>query len=199
MEFPELNVRLPEWLPKLFQGPERVYPSIEERMGLVIELARLNVEKEKAGPFAAAVFEMRTGKLVAPGVNLVLQLNCAILHAEMVAIAMAQKILGTYDLGGPGMPAHEIVINAEPCAMCLGAIPWSGVRRLVCGARDEDARIIGFDEGDKPFDWALSLKNRGIYVVQDMLREEAISVLEEYQSAGGIIYNSRRGSPPAGT
>jgi tRNA(Arg) A34 adenosine deaminase TadA len=46
-----------------------------------------------------------------------------------------------------------MVVSTEPCALCLGAIPWSGIRRLVCGARDEDARSIGFDEGEKVPYW----------------------------------------------
>lgn len=75
--------------------------------------------------------------------------------------------------------------------MCLGAIPWSGVSRLVCGARDEDARRIGFDEGDKPSDWIGRLRKRGIEVVRDVSRTEAVSVLEEYARNGGIIYNGR--------
>ena len=71
----------------------------------------------------------------------------------MVAIALAQQAIGSYDLGGEGRPIHELVTSTEPCAMCLGAIPWSGVRRVLCGARGEDACEIGFDEGAKPADW----------------------------------------------
>ena len=76
--------------------------------------------------------------------------------------------------------------------MCLGAIPWSGVRRVVCGARGEDACAIGFDEGAKPMDWAGALKSRGITVVQDVLRDEARAVLTQYAKSGGIIYNAER-------
>ncbi len=73
--------------------------------------------------------------------------------------------------------------------MCFGAIPWSGVRRLVCGARDEDARAIGFDEGPKLSDWVTALKDRDITVLRDVLRDEATAVLQEYIASGGIIYN----------
>ena len=78
--------------------------------------------------------------------------------------------------------------------MCLGATPWSGVRGPVCGARDEDASAIGFDEGEKPIQWVPALERRGITVVRDVLREEAASVLREYVENGGEIYNARRGS-----
>jgi tRNA(Arg) A34 adenosine deaminase TadA len=74
--------------------------------------------------------------------------------------------------------------------MCLGAVPWSGVSRLICGARDEDARRIGFDEGSKPTNWIGELEQRGIVVVRDVLRQKAVKVLEEYKASGGPIYNT---------
>jgi len=73
--------------------------------------------------------------------------------------------------------------------MCFGAVPWSGVTRLVCGARDEDARSIGFDEGPKLANWVEALEQRGITVVRDVLREQAANVLREYADTGGTIYN----------
>ena len=77
--------------------------------------------------------------------------------------------------------------------MCLPALCWSGVRQVVCDARDEDGREIGFDEGPKAQDWMLSLESRGISVVRDVLREQAKAVLREYHKRGGLIYNSRQG------
>ena len=158
-------------------------------MRLVIELARQNVRRETGGPFGAAVFDLTTGVLLAPGVNLVVAAGCSIAHAEIVAIAVAEQLVGSYDLGRREMPGYELVSSVAPCAMCLGAIPWSGVRSLVCGAREEDARRIGFDEGTKPPDWGAALEQRGIPVIQDVCREEAAAVLQEYAAAGGQIYN----------
>jgi len=158
-------------------------------MRFVIALARQNVQHETGGPFASAVFE-RSGRLIALGVNTVVSSNCSVLHAEIVALAFAQKALGRYDLSDGGRLHYDLVASAEPCAMCFGAVPWSGVQGLVCGARDEDARAIGFDEGPKLDDWVSALHNRGIVVVRDVLREEAAAVLREYVAAGGTIYNS---------
>jgi tRNA(Arg) A34 adenosine deaminase TadA len=150
-----------------------------------------------SGPFAAAIFETGSGKLVAPGVNLVVPARNSVLHAEIVAIMIAQRVVGHWDLGAEGMPPYELVCSTDPCAMCLGAIPWSGVRRLVCGARDEDARAIGFDEGLKPENWLQGFEERGISVVRDVMREEARAVLREYAQSGGVIYNGRQtGSKP---
>jgi tRNA(Arg) A34 adenosine deaminase TadA len=148
-----------------------------------------NVKRGTGGPFGAAVFEAKTGTLVSVGVNIVTIANCSHSHAEMVALANAQKELENFDLGAPGFPEHELVTSCEPCAMCYGAIPWSGVRKLVCGARCEDAEAIGYDEGPKPRMWARALQVRGISVAQNVCRKEAVAVLQEYKKCGGIIYN----------
>ena len=128
-------------------------------------------------------------RLIAAGVNLVVPAHASIAHAEMIALTLAQQRLGTHDLSETGC---ELATSTEPCAMCLGAIPWSGVTRLLCGARDEDARAVGFDEGAKPANWVQELTSRGIEVVRDVLRDEARAVLRDYKQSGGTIYNPRR-------
>jgi len=160
-------------------------------MRFVVTLARENVQRQTGAPFGAGVFDAN-GCLVAPGVNVVVTHNCSILHAEMVAIALAQKKLGRYDISDEGKSDYELVASTEPCAMCFGAIPWSGVTRLVCGARDEDARYIGFDEGPKLPNWQQALEEIGVQVSRDVLRQEAVDVLNLYVKLGGAIYNAHR-------
>jgi tRNA(Arg) A34 adenosine deaminase TadA len=185
-----IQFSLPAWIEEAVAAGPAVYASPAERMALTIRLARLNAERGTGGPFGAAVFERESGRLVAAGVNLVLPSGLSIAHAEIVALSFAQRARGHYDLAAPGQPACELVSSTEPCAMCLGAIPWSGVKALVCGARDEDARAIGFDEGDKPADWPRALAARGIAVTRDVARAEAAAVLRWYAERGGAIYNS---------
>ena len=194
--FPDVALCLPDWVGEFVSEGERTYPTVEDRMRFAVELSRLNVRNGTGGPFGAAVFERETGRLLAPGVNLVVGSGCSVFHAEMVAIMVAQRVVGTFDLGGENLPPYELIATTEPCAMCLGATPWSGVRGLVTGARDEDARAVGFDEGVKPDLWVGSLEDRGISVQLDVLREEAVAVLREYADLGGEIYNSRRGVDP---
>lgn len=193
MSFPQVTLVLPGWVEELLPDPERTYPTEEDRMRLVVELSRLNVERGTGGPFGAAIFERETGRLLAPGMNLVVPSSCSVAHAEMVAIMIAQQVAGDFDLGSEGKPAYELYASTEPCAMCFGAIPWSGVRGLLCGARDEDARAVGFDEGAKLPDWITALEERGIPVKRDVLREDAARVLRDYANSGGEIYNSRQG------
>lgn len=189
MHFPVMNIRLPGWIEPLLGKTGEVFSSVEDRMGLVVELSRQNVERKTGGPFAAAVFD-HEGRLIAPGINMVVPSNCSIFHAEIVALALAQNVLGRYDIGGAGDLCYDLVSSTEPCAMCFGAVPWSGVGRLICGARDEDARSVGFDEGPKLPNWEAELRSRGIRVLRDVLREKAAAVLHDYVTAGGPIYNA---------
>jgi len=193
MSFPQVTLKLPSWVEELLPDPERGYPTEEDRMRFVVELSQLNVERGTGGPFGAAIFERETGRLLAPGMNLVVPTSCSVAHAEMVAIMIAQQVVGDFDLGSEGKPAYELYASTEPCAMCFGATPWSGVRSLLCGARDEDARAVGFDEGAKLPDWAAALEERGISVKRDVLREDAARVLRDYANSGGEIYNARQG------
>jgi tRNA(Arg) A34 adenosine deaminase TadA len=188
-----VSIELPPWMPQALQDARDVYAAREERMAFAVGLSRKNIEEKTGGPFAAAVFDADTGSLIAAGVNLVTSLRISCAHAEIVALTQAQAILGNFDLGGAGMPRCELVSTTEPCAMCLGAIPWSGVRSLVCGARDEDARAAGFDEGSKREDWVRELEARGIAVARDVLRESAANVLMDYARGGGALYNGRKG------
>jgi len=185
-----VEIVLPDWLDRRLDttGP---LATRSERMRFVVDLARTNVRAGTGGPFAAAVVQSSSGRVVAAGVNLVVPLGNSTAHAEMVAIALAEAEVGGYDLGAGGTE-HVLVCTVEPCAMCLGAIVWSGVSAVVCGGRDADARAIGFDEGPKAADWVQQLEGRGLRVERDVLRSEAVEVLHEYVQAGGVIYNAGR-------
>ena len=194
MTFPTIEIALPKWIEKVLPDENKIYPRLEDRMDLVVDLARRNMDAGTGGPFGAGIFDMRSGRLIAPGVNLVMSANYSVAHAEIVAMMIAQNRVGSYDLGGDGLPPMELVASTEPCAMCLGALVWSGVRRLACGARDADARAVGFDEGPKPNDWIGALKARGIAVLRDVERTSSIQVLGDYAARGGVIYNPRQGA-----
>ena len=181
----------PAWVNE-FIADVRALPSAEERMALVIEASRQNIRRKTGGPFAAAVFESDSGRLVALGVNLVTREGLSMLHGEMVALSLAQRKLLTWDLGGQGLPTHELVTSTESCAMRLGAVCWSGVIRVLSGATGVDARRLGFDEGPKPENWEKELRKRSIEVIPGLLRSQAVKVLDEYRQQGGVVYNPGR-------
>jgi tRNA(Arg) A34 adenosine deaminase TadA len=187
----QVQFQLPDWV-RVLAAEQACLAGLEQRMALVIEASRRNVAQGD-GPFAAAVFEQDSGQLIALGVNQVSRQRLSILHGEILAICLAQRRLGVYDLGAEGLPAYQLVTSTEPCAMCLGAICWSGLRSVVSGATEADAQAVGFDEGPKPADWVAELRQRGIQVQTHVCRAQAAAVLQGYGSAGGLVYNGRGG------
>ncbi len=184
----------PDWVTaELSRHPEYLLRH-EDRMRMIIRFSRLNFEFDTGGPFAAGVFERHTGKLVSVGVNRVVSSNCSSAHAEIIALSIAQKKLEGFDLGGPGMASHELVVNWRPCAMCYGAVLWSGVRSLVvAGSGKELEEITGFDEGPIHPEWKEELNKRGISFLDDVLYEEACAVFRAFTVSNGFVYNPRRG------
>lgn len=185
----ELSIDQPHWLDEVVAW-DRPLRDDDEAMALAIALSRENVLRDTGGPFGALILERDTGRIVAAGVNSVVRLGNSLLHGETVAFMLAQKRLGSFTLAAPDMPVHQLVSSCEPCAMCLGATLWSGVRRVVYGALREDASRLAFDEGPVfPASYRY-LEERGIEFVRGVRRAEAREVLELYRRTSGTIYNA---------
>jgi tRNA(Arg) A34 adenosine deaminase TadA len=195
------GAQLPDWVAAELAGVDPVLPGVEDRMRLVHRLADRNHREGTGGPFAAVVADAATGEVIAVGVNLVLASGLSGMHAEVVALSLAQARLGTWNLGGDERPVAELAVNWRPCAMCYGAVLWSGVGRLViAGEGDEVEHLTGFDEGPMRADWKEQLHARGVEVRTDVLRAEALATFREYGARDDVVvYNggsrcSRSGS-----
>ena len=183
----QIQLTLPDWLSAFMEQGPRHYDTPAARMSLAVELAARNVLSKTGGPFGAAIFDKQSGLVLGVGANLVMNSGLSMAHAEMVAISVAQKHLGQISLTGPG-GRWQLATSCEPCSMCLGGIHWSGLKSVLIGARDEDARAIGFHEGHKPQDWEAAWRVDGIEVQRDLLRAESCAVLQAYIRQGGVIY-----------
>ncbi|WP_433040290.1 nucleoside deaminase [Dactylosporangium sp. CS-033363] len=187
----DFGARLPGWVADEIAGVDRRLGHVEDRMRLAHRLAGRNHREGTGGPFAAVVSDTATGEVLAVGVNLVLASGLSGMHAEMVALCLAQAAAGTWDLGGAGRAPVELAVNWRPCAMCYGAVLWSGVARLViAGEGDEVEHLTGFDEGPMRPDWKEQLAARGVQVRTDVLREEALATFREYgERTDVVVYN----------
>jgi tRNA(Arg) A34 adenosine deaminase TadA len=185
----ELRIDLPAWIDGAVDW-SRSYRTDQEKVDLAIRLSHDNVERETGGPFGSAVFEAVTGRLVAVGVNSVLRLGNSVLHAEILALMLAHGRRESFTLAAATLPTHELVTSCEPCAMCLGAALWSGVKRIVFAADRNDAERLGFDEGPVFPESYRYLRDRGIEIVGGVSREAARAVLLRYRERGGTIYNA---------
>ena len=153
----------------------------------IINKAKKNVQKGY-GPFLAAIYDEK-GNLIAEASNSVLKDNCSNCHAEINVIHEAEKILNNYDLSGYNL---SLYITAEPCIMCLGAIMWSGIKKIFYSVSTKDVeQITGFDEGFKP-NWIEEFQKRGIEVTGGIEETLGKEVLEDYVKSDRKIYKPSR-------
>jgi tRNA(Arg) A34 adenosine deaminase TadA len=108
-------------------------------MQRAIALATENVLSGAGGPFGAVV--VRSGQIIATGVNLVTSTNDPTAHAEIMAIRAACKELGDFRLAG-----CVVYTSCEPCPMCLAALYWSRCDAIFYGNSAADASAAGFDD-----------------------------------------------------
>lgn len=107
-------------------------------MSRAIRLSEESVERG-GGPFGAVI--ARNGEIVAEAANSVTIDHDPTAHAEVRAIRLAARRLGTHDLSG-----CEIFTSCEPCPMCLGAIYWARLDRIFYACDRVDAARAGFDD-----------------------------------------------------
>lgn len=71
-------------------------------------------------------------RVIARSHNLTELLNDVTAHAEMQAITASANFLG-----GKYLKNCTLYVTLEPCQMCAGALYWSQITKIVCGASDE--------------------------------------------------------------
>jgi tRNA(Arg) A34 adenosine deaminase TadA len=117
-------------------------------------MAAQNV-KNGGGPFGAVI--VKDGKIIGRGINRVTETNDPTAHAEVTAIRDACKNLDEFRLDGA-----VIYTSCEPCPMCLGAIYWARIEKIVFAADKNDAAKAGFDDSFIYDEFALPHEKRAI-------------------------------------
>ncbi|HWM31741.1 MAG TPA: nucleoside deaminase [Methyloceanibacter sp.] len=90
---------------------------------------RLALEEAARGDFPFGAVITRNGKVLAKGRNLSKQQRDPTAHGEMVAI---RRFLAEY--GPEELKGTTLYTSGESCPMCMGAIVWCGISRVVYGA-----------------------------------------------------------------
>lgn len=137
-----------------------------------IALAGESMERG-GGPFGAVV--TRDGIVLAEASNSVVPLCDPTAHAEVCAIRQACQREHSFDLSGCTLYA-----SCEPCPMCLGAVYWARVSRVVYAASRADAAAAGFDDDFIYRELEKTLPERTLPLVP-MLSEEGRKVLEAWR------------------
>jgi tRNA(Arg) A34 adenosine deaminase TadA len=139
---------------------------------MAIETAGENMQ-DGGGPFGAVI--VCNGSVIARAGNRVVPGHDPTAHAEVMAIRMAAVKLETHDLGG-----CTIYASCEPCPMCLGAIYWAGIRRIVYASDRFRAAAAGFSDNHIYEEIGLENSARSIVMING-LKEEGDSVLKRWE------------------
>lgn len=91
------------------------------------------------GPFGAII--VKDGTVLAEAANCVVKNADPTAHAEILAIKKAAAKIGSHNLEG-----CTLYTSCEPCPMCLGAIYWARIEKVVYSSTRMDAAQSGFDD-----------------------------------------------------
>lgn len=157
-----------------------------EAMQRAIAAGREGIRRGQS-PFGAAI--VKDGRIVAEAHNTVRLDNDPTAHAEVNAIRRAAKAWNTYELAG-----CVLFSTCEPCPMCLAAMHWSQIERVVFGASIADAQSAGFREMPIPADAMVAMGQSALKVERGPLEEECRALFEEWRRAGFAVPIER--NPP---
>lgn len=140
-----------------------------------IALSEQSVESG-GGPFGAVV--VHGGNVIGESGNQVTKNLDPTAHAEVMAIRMACQALGRFSLEG-----GVIYTSCEPCPMCLGAIYWARLERMVYANDRDDAATIGFDDRHIYEELAKPIGQQSL-PAQRLLADEAGAAFRAWQAKG---------------
>ena len=148
---------------------------------------RLAIQKTREGiaagqsPFGSVI--VQGGNVIAATHNTVWRDGDPTAHAEVNCIRQAARELKTIALRG-----CTLFSTTEPCPMCLSAIHWAKVDRVVFGATIDDAADAGFSELHVPATSLAEMGRSPLVVEGGLLREECAALFDQFRAAGGKVY-----------
>lgn len=149
----------------------------EEYMRQAIACARKAAAQDEV-PVGAVI--VKGGEVIAAAHNEKESRNCALYHAEMLAVQRATEKVGNWYLEG-----CSIYVTLEPCPMCVGAIINSRLDAVYYGASDPKAGCCG-----SVFDLISEGKfNHKPIVEGGILAKECGALLTEFFRAKRAIIN----------
>ena len=147
------------------------------------DFMRLAIEKTREGiasgqsPFGAAI--VRGNEIVAVTHNTVWKTTDPTAHAEVNCIRAAATELKSIALAG-----CTLYSTTEPCPMCLSAIHWAKIDRVVFGATIADAADAGFHELFVPAKDLAALGRSPVQVESGLLQAECAASFDEWKQSG---------------
>lgn len=183
-----------------------IYRNITTKSNKWVRLANkiaLKAVKQGDGPFGAVLvqYDDKTGKAIRfwTGDDHVERSHDPTAHAEMTVIRKASIQLGVDNLGKihkkqsklsqPSNTSHCVLYSStEPCAMCIAAMYWAGINKLVFAATRYDANVPGVNFSDKLIDDELKLpyQLRKHMQIREAITDNSLDAYNYYKRSGTI-------------
>lgn len=127
------------WQKKLQEMPPvAVFPPLEEQRGFMQAALVQAALAAEAGEVPVGAVVVHRGKIVAQAYNRCVA-DCNVSHhAEILALAQAGRVLGSYRLN-----ECDVYVSLEPCAMCAGALMQARVARVIFAASEPKTGAAG--------------------------------------------------------
>jgi guanine deaminase len=122
---------------------------------------------------------VRLGEVIAVTHNSVWRDTDPTAHAEVNCIRAAATALNTIFLHG-----CVLYSTTEPCPMCLSAIHWAKIERVIFGATIADAASAGFSELAVDAKVLARMGGSPLQVESGLLREECAELFLQWQASG---------------
>ncbi len=117
-----------------------------KRMKALVAFSAASFDTEFPSPFGSAIYDERSGVLVAQAYDTVMRMCDPTNHAEMNAIRDAARELQRLSLRG-----CTLYSTCEPCPMCISACIWAEIDTVVFGASTlDDANLYWPQASDLP-------------------------------------------------
>ncbi|WP_246329247.1 nucleoside deaminase [Chthonobacter rhizosphaerae] len=150
--------------------------SSREIMARAIELGRREMRERGVSPFAAVI--VRDGEIIGEGCNDTAVTFDPTAHGEVVAIRDATRRLGSADLSGA-----TLYTTCEPCSMCVAAMWWARIDKLVYAYSLQDCLALGIDCAPLVAEVSKPVEARALPSEQ-LMAEEAHGVFTEWMASG---------------
>lgn len=148
----------------------------EDFMRRAIEVTRAGIAQGQS-PFGSVIAQ--GDRVVAATHNTVWLTTDPTAHAEVNCIRAAAQSLKTIALTG-----CTLYTTTEPCPMCLSAIHWAKIEKVVFGATIADAAGAGFHELFIDAKDMVRLGRSPLIVESGLLQKECAGLFDEWKAAG---------------
>ena len=142
-------------------------------MRQAIQLMRqAGVVDKTGGPFGAVI--VRDGKVLAASGNSVMRDNDPSAHAEVNAIRIACRAVGS-----PNIPGAVLYSSCEPCPMCYSTAYWARVSKIYYAASWSDYSDL-FDDTNIGHDMVKLYPQRNV-ALQQIMQGDAQKVWQDFR------------------